>query len=352
VLSKAYQINSKDAETVFYYGMNLEFLQKRNNALQVYAQYPNVSNLSPFRSKIEGRYHWLTRIKIQEEIKALLKQEAQLESRLSAKKIAVFPFSIEKDNSKFATLGKGLSEMIITDLSQIKKIQLIERLRIEALLKEMSLSYTGLVEQKSAARFGKLLSAGKIIHGKVTVLPKNILRLDASYWDIINKQFPQFSSESDALDYLFKMEKDIVFKIIDEMGIELTQEERKRIQYIPTKNMQAFIAYCMGLDLQDGGNYKAAAAQFEKAAGLDPNFSLANNNAATAENMDLAAGSIEHFAASIIPIEKLQLNNLVTDRLHSLNINIGSNFIPGKDNRKPDRNTGLSKLPGAPNPPK
>jgi len=360
-LEKAFKINAGDAETILYYGLTLEFIEQKNEAIQVYSNYTNISAISPHRNQIEGRYHWLTRQKILQEMRQLLLEETQLsEKGISPQKIAVFPFRLISGKKEFAALGKGLAEMIITDLSQVKSIHLIERARIQALLEEMALGQTGIIEEKTAPRFGKLLGAGKMVHGSFSIAEKSKINLDVVFLDIINNRFPKFTKMDDVLDNLFKLEKDIVFKIIDQMGIQLTFEEKQKIQLIPTKNIQAFMAYCIGLELQDGGNFTAASEQFNQAYKLDPKFSKARTNSQISGSMSTASGSEKQFAenASTRKIQSIDTIQLVGDRLRNLNTSIGSNFVQGEDSRQAGEEAanagadiGLTDLPDPPNPP-
>ncbi len=360
-LGKSFKINSADAETILYYGLSLEFSGQKDQALKVYSQYEKTSNLSPNRNQIEGRFHWLTRQKIQDEMRQVLLEETQLsEKNISPQKIAVFPFKLIKGNKDYSSLGKGLAEMIITDLSQVKKLQLIERARINALLEEMALGQTGLVEEKTAPRFGKLLGAGKIVHGNFSIADKMNLNLDAAFWDVVNNQYPKFTKRSDALENLFKLEKDIVFNIIDQIGIRLTMEEKKKIQQIPTKNLQAFLAYSIGLEMLDNGNFSGAISQFQKSNNLDPNFDAAKTKAQESGSINQASGSKETFAGTTqgTIISPVNTGELVADRLRNLNDNLGSGFKPGEDSREAGEEAanagaqiGISDLPDPPPPP-
>ena len=67
--------------------------------------------------------------------------------------------------------------------------------------------------------------------------------------------------------------------IVANMGIELTPEQRREILYIPTKNMQAFLEYCNGLEKQDAGQLDAAGQHFKRALQIDPNFKLGRQKA-------------------------------------------------------------------------
>ena len=361
--AKAYEVNPQDAKTLFYLGLSLEFDNKNAEALKVYGRYTEIAKFSPWRRKMEGRYRWLTRQMIMQEMRALLQKEAQLGTeRISSRAVAVFPFSYTGKNKKYAPLGKGLAEMMITDLSQVRDLKVIERVRLQALLEEMALGQSVVVEPRTAPRFGKLLGAGKIVRGSYNVLGQNRVRLDVAFWDVLNHQFPAATSQSDDLNNLFKLEKDIVLKVIDEMGIELTPQERERIQRIPTKNMQAFLAYCLGLEQEDAGNFEAASRFYQKAATLDPEFKIAEKKAEEVSAVNEASGSKEQLAAQMEPPAGKQpsrTTDLVTNRLQNLNTSIGSTFIPGQDSREPAEDVSISSggqigaqvLPEPPQPP-
>ncbi len=77
------------------------------------------------------------------------------------------------------------------------------------------------------------------------------------------------------LDEFFRMEKQLVLKIVDDLGIRLTQEERRQVMEIPTESMLAFLAYSKGLDAEDRGQFGEAYSSYQQAVQIDPEFSQA-----------------------------------------------------------------------------
>jgi curli biogenesis system outer membrane secretion channel CsgG len=57
--------------------------------------------------------------------------------------------------------------MLITDLSEVKGLQIVERIKLQALVEEMGLGASGLVEANTAPRVGKLLGAQWLIGGDI-----------------------------------------------------------------------------------------------------------------------------------------------------------------------------------------
>jgi len=206
----------------------------------------------------------------------------------------------------------------------------------------MALVKSASFDQSTAPRFGKVLGAGRIVAGAFNVIGKDQLQIDVQSWDIINRNFPAAATEAEALQNIFRLEKALVFNVIAGMGIELTPEEREKIQFIPTQSLQAFLAYSRGLEQEDAGQFEAAAGFYQQALQRDPNFGAAANKAEAAQSVSEAGGSKENVlvvAQKVDPVlaseSPTSQSDLVTDRLKNLGLNAGSNFVPGQDNRKP-----------------
>jgi len=97
-------------------------------------------------------------------------------------RIAVLPFQ-NNANENMAFMSQGLSDMFITSFSQDPSITVIERSRIQALMSEMELSLTGIVDESSAIELGKLLGANKMVMGSFMQLGSEI-RIDARVVDV------------------------------------------------------------------------------------------------------------------------------------------------------------------------
>jgi tetratricopeptide (TPR) repeat protein len=216
----------------------------------------------------------------------------------------------------------------------------VERIRVQSLFDEMELGQTGLVEESKAAQFGKLLSAGRVVRGDLSMAQKDKVRMDAMTMNAVQNQVSKPVSVTDAFNNLFRVEKNLAFKVLNLMGVDPTPQERQRILRVPTKNLQAFIAYCNGLDLEDRGEYKKASAQYQKALQLDPNYSTAKAKLRTSEILARAGEGIMRMETTpSMRSDRLgrplfDQQTLMNDRLRNVQSNIGSNFMLGKDVRK------------------
>lgn len=342
--------NPSDARAVFYLGQVYEKQGQRSKAFELYGRFKTLEK-GPFRDQTEERFIVLKHQLTIDEVKKMLEQEKAVGSTgISEHAVAVLPFSVPQGESGYESLGKGLAEMVITDLSQIQSLKPVERVRTQALLDEMNLGQTGMIETASAARFGRFISAGHVVKGELSVDKNKRVRLGAFTLDAIRNQTTSPVQVADDFNRLFRLEKNLVFKILSQMAIDPTPQERQRIMRVPTQNLQAFIAYCNGLDLEDKGAFGKAAAQYQKAIDLDPDYAQArekmkiSNVLAKSDLGGKPSGPMGH-ETKASEITGFDQETLISERLTTGRANIGSNFILGKDMRKPVQELWGSEIP-------
>jgi tetratricopeptide (TPR) repeat protein len=209
--------------------------------------------------------------------------------------IGVVYFRSERLPDSLRPLAKGLAEMTVTDLSKVRSLQVVERLKTEKLLAELKLSQSSAFDSATAPRLGKLLGAARVLGGDVSDLTDKRLRLDPQMVSSKTGEVSLPGEQVGNLTEFFTMQKQMVFDVLNELGIKLTPLERDSIAHIPTQSFDAFMAYSQGLDYRDRGEYDAAKAEFERAVSLDPGFSDASNQ--FAEIGDLSGSGIEQPAA-------------------------------------------------------
>src|SRR5262245_51403783 len=115
---------------------------------------------------------------------ALLSVAAFAPVMLHAQKpvIAVMYFdnnSIGKDRADYDGLGKGIADMLITDMAGNSAVQVVERERVQALLTEQNLTKQGAVDPQTAIRLGKIIGAQYMITGGFMSDSKGTLVLTA-----------------------------------------------------------------------------------------------------------------------------------------------------------------------------
>jgi hypothetical protein len=158
----------------------------------------------------------------------------------------------------------------------------------------------------------------------------------------------------------------MVFKVVKDMGITLTREEITAIEKIPTKNLQAFFAYSVGLEKEGQGDFESAGVYFKQASTLDPSFAPAKAKADLSDAMNLSGNTKEtalsasHKISPAPGADEAQrgrgTRSLMARRFNNLNKMIKIVFFPGMDNQSPssvafDHGVSIDLLPSPPPPP-
>lgn len=191
------------------------------------------------------------------------------------KTMAVLPFENNSvtEPEKFAPLSKGLSAMLITDLKNSStSLQLIEREKIQALLKEIALSQSGSVDQSTAVKAGKILGAQSIIFGSFMVLG-NQVRMDARIIKVETSEVVMAESIAGDSDGIMNLAMDLAGKIARSMKVAFKPPREKS-----EGDINAALYFSMGLDALDRGDKKEAKKLFSKSIQLDPAYKAQVDN--------------------------------------------------------------------------
>ncbi len=288
-LLESFVSDSTDGRTLFYLGTLYETLKDYPHAIDIYRRYTEMDRGGRMSGLLEARLTRLIRIRMQEEAKAALASESSIEAAaLSDSGVAVLYFRNLGKRRDLDPVRKGLADMMITDLSKVKALTVVERIRMQKMLEELGLGASGMVAEGSAPRVGRLLGASRLIQGSFLDLAKETVRLDAGCVTVEKDRAAVSSRVQGKWKAFFNLEKDLVFSVLDRLGIQPTQAERDAIAPVATENFLAFLAYCRGLDFEDRGMYLDAGKEFRKAAELDPGYGPASEGIDRADRLTVS----------------------------------------------------------------
>lgn len=204
-------------------------------------------------------------------------REKGLSQISSSNTLAVVNYNNKTGQINLDALQKGMAVMLISDLAKVDKIQVVERIKIQALLEEMGLGASGLVDPATTPQLGKMLGAyyiasGDILAGKFTKIQLNSNILDVPF-KIMSEQAPTVGE----INELFRMEKEILFNIVKQMNVYLTPEEKMELEKPLSASTAALFALFLGIDYSDRGQYNKAAKLYQEALLEDPNLSMASD---------------------------------------------------------------------------
>lgn len=186
--------------------------------------------------------------------------------------LAVLPLEKGAGSEAYEGLGKALAGMIVTDLSSISGLQLVERERLRELMAEIELNKTGYLEPSTAQKLGRGVGAAFLVTGSYSVVAKTFL-MDARIVRVESGKVVKASNAQGTVDDFVAVEKDVVEGLLEGLDIKLSgSAKRKLFVQTPTEKFEAFSEYGRGLERQDQGKVDDAREAFERALSIDPAF--------------------------------------------------------------------------------
>lgn len=362
-LDRSVAMDPEDDQAVYYLASCYEAVFEYQKAIQYYRRYQELTVFGEYRDIVEARIKILFRQQMDIEAKKALVEESQLDvAAIPSNTIAVLYFENKGNMRNLDPLQKGIADMMITDFSKVQSVRVVERLRLQKLMEELNFSETNLVDERSAPRLGKLLGAYRLVKGTFFDLTSEKLRIDAFVARTRTGELDGVTDISGNMTEFFRLEKELVFKILDELKIHITDPEREAILEIPTENFFAFLQYSQGMDYEDKGMYAEAVQCYSSAVQSDPKFSQAKSSLATAQKtQEMMKGGTSSGGAGVQspsgvpppPSSAAAKENVgaVSERVNTTTANVNSGFVPGPSS-SPQPTTVSAPLPEPPKPPK
>jgi len=321
-----------------------------------FATYTDFANKYP-QTRGVAAVRALAQLALRTQATATANLALQRESTLTAlapepSTVAVLPMTIAGDSS-LQPLSRGLAELMVTDLAMVRSLRLLERIQVGALLDELKLGQSGRADPSTAARVGRLLRAERMVQGVASMTQNGPVRMSAAVvrgdgtvrtGAQVNGNFKQ----------LLDLEKQLVFGLATELGIQLTEAERQRILRQGPRNLAAFLAYSKGLEALDRGDYRTAAMHFNAAVRADPSFQAAvqqQQAAAAAPAVQAGGGDVLTVAQSVAdlpppsePAAEGALKQITVDVSSTLGDANGQNAISSTVSQTTPESQGISSV--------
>jgi len=176
--------------------------------------------------------------------------------------IAVLPFTNMSPDPGDEYFADGLTEEVITVLSQLPELRVISRTSV------MLYKTT----PKSASQIGAELGVVSILEGSVRKAG-NRLRVTAQLIDARSDRHLWAKTYDRELDDVFAVQAEIARQVADGLQVELRPAEEARLHVNRVVRSDSYLAYLRGRTLlhqQNDISYKAAREQFDLAIALDP----------------------------------------------------------------------------------
>ena len=188
--------------------------------------------------------------------------------------IAILYFDNSGGNSQLNALKKGLADMLISDLSNIKMLRVVEREKLEEVMAELQLSSSEEFDSATHQKLGKLLGAETILFGSFFEMIGQF-RIDARIVKTETGEILKSEGVNGVTSDFMKLEKQLVWKIARGLDVRFTEKEEATIMASGSVSYDATLIYADGLELYDNGDKAGALEKFKEAVVLAPDFERA-----------------------------------------------------------------------------
>ena len=155
---------------------------------------------------------------------------------------------------------------------------MIERAQLQALVEEIGLGQSGLVDPDSAPRIGRLLGAKYLAGGAFNPAQgQDRLNIGSQLLDVVSEKAVPLPDVGGRLQELLDLEKRLVEHIVASMELDLSKDQRDALQKPLSTSLDALMAFFMGIDAGDRGRYDEASRYYDKALKNDPQFVMAKD---------------------------------------------------------------------------
>lgn len=180
--------------------------------------------------------------------------------------LAVIPFDAMNNDEASLMFADGVTEDIITQLSKIQHLQITSS--------ASAMQYKG--SDKTITQIARELGVDLILEGSVRKHNDQV-RINTQLVDAVSNRNLWANSYDNVLDEIFQIQTDVSKDIASTLEITLTTNEQDRLENLPTKNAEAYMAYKQGqMFLNRGGGkveeLKQAEDFFKESIRLDPDF--------------------------------------------------------------------------------
>ncbi len=193
-----------------------------------------------------------------------------------AKTIAISYFDNSSGDAKYNALSKGIADMLITDLSKVKGVTIVEREKLEKLIQEIKLGQSKYFDQSTAQKLGKGLGAQNILTGSFYVLD-NVIRLDARLIDVQTGGVIFAEQVSGNKNNFFALHQQLANLLAKNINVPYSPDLSGLYKAGEEVTLKEVVNYSNALELQDVGMSTDAKQILEKTIKENPKFRFAKN---------------------------------------------------------------------------
>lgn len=192
------------------------------------------------------------------------------ETNTTSISIAVLNFISQTGDRRIdAMLSVGTSETIMTDLSNVFEINVVERAMLRQINEEITYSQTGMIDEATAQSVGKQVGADYVIIGGWQKFGEKF-RVNARLVKVESGEVVESIKET-GWD-VFQMQDNIVSAILRNLKVIPSTNEIEKIKERETVSIEAYKEFSLGLQAFESKDENTMEQHMEKAIRIDPNY--------------------------------------------------------------------------------
>jgi len=196
---------------------------------------------------------------------------ARAAGKESKRVVAILYFDNNTGDSSLDVLQKGFADMMVTDLSAVEQLQLVEREKLQAIIDEQKLQRSKYFDPKTAVRIGKLVGAQYAVTGSFQSMEPE-LRIDIKMFELLTGNVLVTGQVVGLKNKLFELQQQLVSRFVTGLELKLPGAFRLKSR---APDVDTLLSYSKGIDLVDQGKLEEARQQLAAVVSKAPTFLLA-----------------------------------------------------------------------------
>jgi serine/threonine protein kinase len=188
--------------------------------------------------------------------------------------LAVLDFENHSQDPALDGFRLGFRDMLVTDLSRVSSIKVLERARLAALLEEHDLAKTPFIDAKTAIKLGRGLSAQAMLNGSFVIAGEDI-RIDVRLVSVETGEVLLAEAVNGKKSDLFGLQQTLARQVISALDVTLSDAEQRELESPQSWQFAAFQLYSEARLAQLRGQRAEAERRFREVLEQDPDFPLA-----------------------------------------------------------------------------
>lgn len=186
--------------------------------------------------------------------------------------VSVVDFYNLSQDKQWDWLGRGLADMLITDLAAVGHFRVVDREGLQTYLDELELQSSGILSDESLVDIGRLAGIDKVVFGTYEVDRNDIITVQATIVDIASQRPEAAAKLSGASKDFLDLEKDLAARLVSKFGVSLSAEEEENLKFSWTESLDATSHFYTALGHYERGALPLALAEAKVAEKIDANY--------------------------------------------------------------------------------